>query len=165
MSIVMDILARVKASGAELILKPDGTGIKARNISVGLLDEVRQHKQEIMELLKANSTSGIAVSVPKVNNLKENRTSDTTLPQTYTRLELAEAALTHLIPDEQQRRKIRALAEADARHWRFLGSDGYQHVLADNIMDQGEKATGKLICFQCNADNQFTGWYTKEIKP
>ena len=97
MSIAMDILSRVKAFGAELILKPDGTGIKARNISVGLLDEVRRHKQEIMELLKANSTSGIAVSVSNLNNLKENGTSDTTLPQTYSRLELANAALAHLI--------------------------------------------------------------------
>ena len=163
MSIAMDILSRVKAFGAELILKPDGTGIKARNISVGLLDEVRQHKQEIMELLKANSTSGIAVSVPKVNNLKENRTSDTILPQTYTRLELADAALRHLIPDEQQRRKIRALAEADARNWRFLGSAHYQHILAGNILDAVEKATGKLICFRCNPDGDFIEWHIKEL--
>ncbi len=163
MSIAMDILSRVKAFGAELILKPDGTGIKARNISVGLLDEVRQHKQEIMELLKANSTSGIAVSVPKVNNLKENRTSDTILPQTYTRLELADAALRHLIPDEQQRRKIRALAEADARNWRFLGSANYQHILAGNILDAVEKATGKLICFRCNPDGDFIEWHIKEL--
>jgi hypothetical protein len=148
MSIAYDILTRVKASGAELILKPDGTGIKARNISVGLLDEVRQHKPEILELLKANSNDSNAVTVPL---------------KTFTRLELANAALAALIPDEQQRRRIRGIAEADARGWRFLGTEGYQHVLSGNIMDAVEAATGKLICFTgCDTPDRFLGWFTKD---
>ncbi len=171
MTVPHDILARVKASGAQLILKPDGTGIKARNISVGLLDEVRQHKQEIIELLKANSIGGIAVPVSKFTKPQQYANSDTdttdTVPaKTYSRLELANAALTHLIPDVQARRKIRALAEADARGWRFLGADGYQHVLAGSIMDQVERATGNLICFVgSDESDRFGGWFCKEIKP
>ena len=150
MSIATDILTRVKASGAELILKPDGTGIKARNISVSLLDEVRQHKPEILELLKANPNGGHAVTVPL---------------KTFTRLELANAALVALVPDEQQRRRIRAIAEADAKGWRFAGTATYQHVLAGNIMDQVEQATGQIICFiGCTVPDQFAGWFTVPIE-
>ena len=144
MNIAIDILFRVKGFGAELILKPDGTGIKARNISVGLLDEVRQHKAEIMDMLKANSDPPPA-------------------PKTYSRLELANQVLSALIPDEQQRRKIRTLSESDARHWRFLGSTNYQHILAGNIIDEIERITGKLICFRCNSDNNLLDGFFKEL--
>jgi hypothetical protein len=103
------------------------------------MEFLRQHKPELIELLKAEAA------------------------RTFSRLELAATSLRHLIPDEQQRRKIRALAEADARHWRFLGTDGYQHVLSNSIMDQVERITGKLICFRCNPDNDFIGWHVKEL--
>jgi|GEM_PF-4558657 len=165
MSIATDILTRVKASGAELILKSDGTGIKARNISVGLLDEVRQHKPEILELLKTNSSSGNAVPLPKPP-LALSPVAVLATPKTFTRLELATDALAKLIPDEQQRRKIRALALADAKGWQFLGATGYQHVLSGSIMDAVEAATGKLICFTgCDTPDRFAGWFTTPMDP
>ena len=83
--------------------------------------------------------------------------------KTYSRLELATDCLGKLIPDEQARRKIRALAEADAKGWRFAGTATYQHILAGTIMDQIEKTSGKLICFIGSLEpDRFGGWYTKD---
>ena len=133
-----DILRDLRAAGYALRL--DGEFIKIKPLPPpATMEFLRQHKPALVALLKAEAA------------------------KTYSRLELADAALKHLIPDEQAQRRIRALAEADAKHWRFLGADGYQHILSNDIIDSVEQATGKLICFSVNPDNKITGWYTKEI--
>lgn len=165
MTTVQDILLELQESGHTVRL--DGDTVRIRPpLPPERREFLRQHKAELVSLLRANSTAGTTVLVSKPAKPQQNENNDTTVPpKTFTRLELATAALTHLVPDEQQRRKIRALAEADAKGWRFLGSEAFQHVLSGSIMDQVEAQTKKLICFQCNADNQFTGWHVKEIKP
>ncbi len=160
-----DILRDLVSSGHTIRL--DGNIIRVRPVlPPEKVELLRQHKSELIALLRENSKAGNAVTVTQLPNTGQNANNVTTQPpKTYSRLELATAALHHLIPDEQARRKIRALAESDARHWRFLGADGYEHILAGSILDAIEAQTKKLICFQCNADNRFSGWFTKEIKP
>ena len=138
MTTAIDILRELQAAGYAFRL--EGDRIKIRPLPPpATMEFLRQHKPALVALLKAEAA------------------------RTFTRLELADAALGHLIPDEQAQRRIRALAESDAKHWRFLGADGYQHVLSNDIIDSVEQATKKLICFSVNPDNKFTGWYTKEI--
>ncbi|MGC8561458.1 MAG: hypothetical protein ACP5O1_12375, partial [Phycisphaerae bacterium] len=148
-----DILRDLISTGHTIRL--DGDIVRVRPaLPPEKVELLRQHKPEIINLLRADSKTGYAVTVTLPPKTSQNASNVTTQPpKTFTRLELATAALKHLIPDEQAQRKIRALAEADAKGWRFLGTDGYQHVLSGNIMDQVERITGRLICFQCNADN------------
>ena len=115
------------------------------------VEYLRVHKAEILAHLNEASKQDASESVGE--------------PKTYSRLELSCDALAKLIPDAQAQRRIRALAEADARNWRFLGSAGYQHILAGNIMDQIEKATAKLICFKGTENvDKFAGWFVREVQ-
>lgn len=148
MSDVRDLIARVRESGATLTIQADGV-VKARGITRELLDQLRLHKAEIVKLLKDNQSGEAATpGVP------------------LSRLEVATAALAQLVPDELRRRQIRALAEAGAARWRFLGSAGYQHILADGIIDGTEKYARKLVCFNgSDVPEKFSGWFTKDIPP
>ena len=161
-----DILKDLQSTGHTVRL--DGNTIRVRPaLPPEKVELLRQHKPEIIELLKSNFGSGnaVTVTIPPVT-IPKTPISSPAPTKTYTRLELATDCLGKLIPDEQARRKIRALAEADARGWRFLGTAGYQHILAGNILDAVEQATGKLICFTgCDAPDRFLGWFCKEIKP
>lgn len=134
----------IRVEGSDLIVRPKPDGeLRARLI---------ENKPEILSYLNETSKQDISSLVAE--------------PKAFTRLELACDALAKLIPDIQAQRRIRALAEADARNWRFLGGDGYRHILAGNIMDQIEKATGKLICFKGTHDvEKFAGWFVREARP
>lgn len=83
----------------------------------------------------------------------------------FSELELAMNILSQLIPNEQNRRRIKSLAEAEARNWLFLGDDNYQHILAGDIVDAVEKVIGKTIGFEdLNEAGQFTRWHLLEKK-
>ncbi len=57
------------------------------------------------------------------------------------------------------------MAQAAARNWRLLSIATYQHVLAGNIMDQVESASGKLICFRgAHEQDRFSGWFTRDAE-
>ncbi len=160
-----DILKDLQSTGHTVRL--DGNIVRVRPaLPPEKVELLRQHKPEIIELLRENSKAGNAVTVTQLPKTGQNVNNVTTTPpKTYTRLELAPAALHHLVPDIQAQRKIRALAESDARGWRFLGTDGYQHILSGSIMDQVEAQTGKLICFTgCDEPDRFLGWFTKEAQ-
>ena len=129
------------------------------------VEYLRVHKAEILAHLNKASKQDI-VELSRSDDVKKRDISSLVAePKTFTRLELACEALAKLIPDAQAQRRIKALAEADARNWRFLGTAGYQHILAGNIMDQIEKATGKLICFIGTGDvDKFAGWFVREAR-
>ena len=168
MIVAVNILRDLRATGHTVRL--DGDTIRIRPaIPPEKREELRPLKPELVSLLKRNSGNGDA---PTGDNTPENIGNIDVLspspvappPRTYTRLELAGAALAKLIPDVQTQRRIRALAEADARGWRFLGTDGYQHVLAGSIIDAVESQAKCLICFTAtDRTDRFSGWFTKEI--
>jgi hypothetical protein len=73
--------------------------------------------------------------------------------------------LSRLIPDERSRRRIKSLAEADARNWQFLGTEGYRHILSENIINAVEKASGESLCFVGPDEmGRFRDWYGLEKK-
>ncbi len=150
---ISDMIAKLQSQGVSLVADsgklrwsaPTGWPTPER------LKYLRAHKPEILSYLNETSKQDISGLVAE--------------PKAFTRLELARDALAKLIPDSQAQRRIRALAEADARNWRFLGGDGYRHILAGNIMDQIEKATSKLICFEGTNDvEKFAGWFVREAR-
>ncbi|MDA8377649.1 MAG: hypothetical protein M0Z50_11465 [Planctomycetia bacterium] len=160
MTTAADILIRVRQQGAEIWLKENGN-IGYRNCSPDLVEQLRRYKPDIVRLLRIHADcEGTAA------NSQHDPGSTPVMPKTFSRLELAQDALARLIPDQKVRRRIMAMAQADARKWRFLGVETYQHVLAGNVMDQVEAATGKLICFRgAHEQNRFNGWFTREVTP
>ena len=81
------------------------------------------------------------------------------------RLELALDVLARLIPDDTKRQRIKAMAEADAHNWRFLGTDSYRQVLANNIIEAVEKSCGELVWFAGpDEDGRFTDGFLAEKK-
>ena len=163
----VNILRDLRATGHTVRL--DGDTIRIRPaIPPEKREELRPLKPELVSLLKRNSGNGDA---PTGDNTPRDCTKMAALvptlvtpPRTYTRLELAADALRKLVPDVQAQRRIRALAEADARGWLFLGADGYRHVLSNAILDAIELQATCLICFTAtDRKDRFSGWFTKEI--
>jgi lambda repressor-like predicted transcriptional regulator len=148
-----EIIAKLQSQGVSLAAEGDKLRWSAPKDwpTPERVEYLRVHKADILACLNEASKQDASESVGE--------------SKTYTRLELAWEALAKLIPDAQAQRRIRAIAEADARNWRFLGTAGYQHILAGNIMDQIEKATGKLICFKGTDDvDKFAGWFVREVQ-
>lgn len=157
-----DIVSRARRLGAELWLQNGDNMIHYRHCPPEIIEQLRTHKDEIIGLLQAE----IIHKAEAVAGLRAAQAaSDPATAQTFTRLQLAEMALTALIPDEQERRKIRALAVNYAQGWKWSGSANYEHVLSGAILDQIESITGKIIVFTVNADGAFTAWYCKPMNP
>lgn len=161
MTSAKDILAHVRALGGEVTLKPNGL-IHYEHCSPEIVELLRANKPAIVALLQAEVIHKAEV----VAGLRAAKaTAEPDQAATFTRLQLAEQALSALIPDSQQRQKIRALALNYAQGWKWSGSANYEHVLSGAILDQIESITGKIIVFTVNADGAFTAWYCKPMDP
>ena len=153
---ISDMIAKLRDQGVRLTADgenlrwsaPDAWPTRER------LEFLRAHKAEILAYL--NNIQSRDNCEPKPTGSKLGG---------FNRLELAMDILARLIPDERSRQRIKTLAEADARNWRHLGADGYRHVLANDIIDATEKASGEFVCFVGpDEDGLFTDWFLAEKK-
>ena len=153
---ISDVIAKLQVQGVSLTADGDNLRWSAPDAwpTPERLEFLRAHKAEILTYLNNIQSRDNCESKPAGSK-----------PGGFNSLELAMDILARLIPDEASRQRIKSLAEADARNWRHLGTDGYRHVLANNIIDAVEKASGESVCFAGpGEDGLFTDWFLAEKK-
>jgi TubC N-terminal docking domain len=167
MSSAVELIREAQRHG--LHLRTDGSRLgitPADRCPPELEAELRRHKAEVIAALQQKTPA--AVAEPEKTLEKTIVSLPPVKPKLYGWRELALMALQAAISDSEERDLIIAAAQGDAANWRFLKAGYVDHVFSNNVIDEIERRTGKIVCYlggaECGPDGGpgFTGFCFRE---